>query len=835
MAGTISWPKCPEGGCTAGLVNMASLFGDDERRTEAEYARDHKFSLKEVRKRYAASGAIICKGFGERRSRRSVLYASGQLTGRSNIVTTTAHTIIDKNARLMGRLENCVFETRVNGRTVSSPLTSDYIAGFKDDRDSHFAGFDWAVIRLRDELPVEPYGINDNLQPLFGWLEVANVVKVANFNFDNWGKSRARVKSIADCVIKPETVAWSTGVRGLRTDCDIAPGNSGGAVLSEVSGKPMLIGIMVGTTATSFKTRKEFDLQNDYNIGALMEGEFLQAVRDMSSMMSVKDIQTALNDLGYESGPPDGVAGSRTRSAIRAFEKANRLDETGAVSLSLSLAIGRALAENPEGAGEEMAFEAGSDAFVGGLYQWRAASLIRSAANRPDWLDRDPKSNDVAGPLSAWASSRLRGCRNVLACLEAYGAPTQALRAAYALEKTGLIGTYVRSFTEYGAVDLVSVGYPYNTGGLIEYALVNGKPEAVAMRDGDVLKLNISDRAYQQLGREYDTISIQLIPRFEAYRLMPDGGQRFVFAYPVTPGCQICDPLGQVLIAHEFSAGGEYRGLRMLAYADADEELQRQVRRTFSADDLAGDDALVQRRLNGLGYEAGPVDGVAGRMTRSALEAFQADHGLPVTGELNETTAALMSSDGVERHLRRLEALLLAGSEGARTFGLGLLGRFQQLPGNSRVQFAALANNVAGEFYRAGRSGEALDHLQRAEAVALLIQAAHPQLYEAIVLNRASVNLAMDRHGAAGEAADEVAGLIGARVPDFALATRAAGSIPDPERAAEQIAVLREYLASAGPDGNVQGISMKPIALPHGEGAYLFTLQSPFATAGKKS
>lgn len=41
------------------------------------------------------------------------------------------------------------------------------------------------------------------------------------------------------------------------------------------------------------------------------------------------------------------------------------------------------------------------------------------------------------------------------------------------------------------------------------------------------------------------------------------------------------------------------------------------------------------------GYYRGPVDGVLGVGTRTAIRSYQADRGLPVTGEIN---AALIRS-----------------------------------------------------------------------------------------------------------------------------------------------------------------------------------------------
>ena len=46
--------------------------------------------------------------------------------------------------------------------------------------------------------------------------------------------------------------------------------------------------------------------------------------------------------------------------------------------------------------------------------------------------------------------------------------------------------------------------------------------------------------------------------------------------------------------------------------------------------------ANLQRALHRLGYDPGPVDGILGARTKSAIQAFQADAGLPVTGQLSE-------------------------------------------------------------------------------------------------------------------------------------------------------------------------------------------------------
>ena len=49
----------------------------------------------------------------------------------------------------------------------------------------------------------------------------------------------------------------------------------------------------------------------------------------------VSRAQTLLNKLGYDVGPPDGLIGPRTQSAIKLFQQRNGLAETGEVSIPL--------------------------------------------------------------------------------------------------------------------------------------------------------------------------------------------------------------------------------------------------------------------------------------------------------------------------------------------------------------------------------------------------------------------------------------------------------------------------------------------------------------------
>ena len=61
--------------------------------------------------------------------------------------------------------------------------------------------------------------------------------------------------------------------------------------------------------------------------------------------------------------------------------------------------------------------------------------------------------------------------------------------------------------------------------------------------------------------------------------------------------------------------------------------------------------ASIQSRLNYLGYNAGPVDGVMGRQSRTAISDFQFEAGFRVTGRLtNEQVDVLFSADFERAH-----------------------------------------------------------------------------------------------------------------------------------------------------------------------------------------
>jgi hypothetical protein len=91
----------------------------------------------------------------------------------------------------------------------------------------------------------------------------------------------------------------------------------------------------------------------------------------------------------------------------------------------------------------------------------------------------------------------------------------------------------------------------------------------------------------------------------------------------VTVGCSACEEVGLALTYLGFLRGALVNVERLgwfppIAPADAIAERLE-----------AADISVVQTRLNVLGYDAGPVDGVAGRRTLAAFYALKREHCLP--------------------------------------------------------------------------------------------------------------------------------------------------------------------------------------------------------------
>ena len=58
------------------------------------------------------------------------------------------------------------------------------------------------------------------------------------------------------------------------------------------------------------------------------------------SNAGMKAVQAKLNELGYNCGTPDGVAGTKTKNAIKSFQKSKKLTADGVAGVATRKALG---------------------------------------------------------------------------------------------------------------------------------------------------------------------------------------------------------------------------------------------------------------------------------------------------------------------------------------------------------------------------------------------------------------------------------------------------------------------------------------------------------------
>lgn len=92
---------------------------------------------------------------------------------------------------------------------------------------------------------------------------------------------------------------------------------------------------MLAKTEAAVKGWKAKEVAADANHVAEQPGWAAAAPATTQNATLVNRAQTLLNTLGYDVGPPDGLVGNRTRTAIKLFQRRNGLDATGKVSIPL--------------------------------------------------------------------------------------------------------------------------------------------------------------------------------------------------------------------------------------------------------------------------------------------------------------------------------------------------------------------------------------------------------------------------------------------------------------------------------------------------------------------
>jgi murein L,D-transpeptidase YcbB/YkuD len=110
-----------------------------------------------------------------------------------------------------------------------------------------------------------------------------------------------------------------------------AAGATGGAIVGAAVGGP--VGAAVGAGVGGYAGHYEYDklpLGNSRSASAPAE----------AGSADVQAAQQALNDRGYDVGAVDGIFGPQTESAVRSFQQAQGLPQTGTLDSATLAALG---------------------------------------------------------------------------------------------------------------------------------------------------------------------------------------------------------------------------------------------------------------------------------------------------------------------------------------------------------------------------------------------------------------------------------------------------------------------------------------------------------------
>ncbi len=262
-------------------VQQIAVIGEAGRYTFQQYAARKGLSASVIANRYAATGIIVCGN----------MQASAQLTGASNIITTSAHVFEDeKTCTVVATPSKCVFKISAGTKLLNHKVAARVATGFTCPNNAEIkAGDDWAIVRLEKSVQgVTPY----KLPSEGGVLEPdEKVVAVAGASYDFFVTDRSRNKifprTIEDCTVND--IRWVSGEGAfVKTDCDGSLYSSGGSLLRRVYDGDVLIGVFKGTPESREMAdealkenrfnQKIYNVRDWYSIYVSVAGRFLKAL-----------------------------------------------------------------------------------------------------------------------------------------------------------------------------------------------------------------------------------------------------------------------------------------------------------------------------------------------------------------------------------------------------------------------------------------------------------------------------------------------------------------------------------------------------------------------------
>jgi len=362
------------------------------------------------------------------------------------------------------------------------------------------------------------------------------------------------------------------------------------------------------------------------NRPGIATAETAPAATPASAPYSLRNVQVALNQLGYAVGTPDGVIGPKSRAAIRAFQVDSGLPTSGEPSLALydklqeSIAKRSAQAQPAQPAaaavGTAMITEAQTELRRRG-YQ---ISAITGTANTETIAAVREYQSDARLPVTGTINEQLlQQLRTAQEDSDAiYRAQVKQVQAA--LNNAG-----------YNAGPPDGALGPKSRAAIARYQSDNELPATGNVDAGLLASLGI------EAGESGTATASNAAAIREAKQQLQAHG------YTTGSVSGVLDPETRDAIrTYQRDAGLEETG-------EVTPELLAHLR---DSDIRYGDEADSQlaleteQQLEQHGYAVGTVDGVVDARTREAIRAYQADAGLAITGNVDDPLLAhLQTSD----------------------------------------------------------------------------------------------------------------------------------------------------------------------------------------------
>lgn len=198
-----------------------------------------------------------------------------------------------------------------------------------------------------------------------------------------------------------------------------------------------------------------------------------------------------------------------------------------------------------------------------------AGQTLRTVqATEPGINTQLPVGPEAVWELPSHLYGSFTGCDEDLECLMAVmkqgGASPQAMAFTRMMKDNG----YLEKFQEMGQVDLAKVFYPSRANTNSAYFMVNGSPPMISTENVADSSIDITkDPLYASWSKRYSDLSIYDPAVFQQMQTLPDGGQKFIFAYALIDGPRAGKQAGWVIVAFDFDGQGRFLQTRLVRLA----------------------------------------------------------------------------------------------------------------------------------------------------------------------------------------------------------------------------------------------------------------------------